>query len=572
MVATQSFSISRRTLDVEDYIDIGRRHAGWIVGPAFLGMVVSICVAFMLPNQYTSKATMEIQLAQISDNMVQSTISNSLNERIQQMETQILSRTNLSAIIQDPRNHLYADELKTQPLEDIIEKMKGAVSIQFVTLPGALGRRASAFDISFSYYDRYKAQQTVQALMNKFDEENQTTQKTDQDAVTGFVGDLLQHAKADLNEAQDKLSTFKQGNAGKLPDQVGLNIARENQYTEKIRNARDQIFHDQTELDNLAAERNTQTGRLEFYAQEKAAMETLKEAPNSPAAQQDKQLASFNESIDRFEFNIQQLKLQYADSYPTIKSMVKQLELLKTKRDALALQVRTRDEALAAKAAADAAKPKEPVSRADIEQMRIKNDVDDKLARFALKEKQINVDIDRERVAMASYEKESDDVNQLLKESTTIEAQYEDLVHDKQLAEETYLEYLKKQQLAEANKQLIQRKAGEVLDVLDTASLPVQPTSPNRYRIIGMGFAMSMILGLGMAGLQEAKDTSLKNLKDVRAYTNLPVLCSIPLLENTMLVKRKRRLTYLAWAAAVLVGAAAVSASVVYYYSITMKT
>jgi len=50
------------------------------------------------------------------------------------------------------------------------------------------------------------------------------------------------------------------------------------------------------------------------------------------------------------------------------------------------------------------------------------------------------------------------------------------------------------------------------------------------------------------------------------------VLCSIPLLENTMLVKRKRRLTYLAWSAAVLVGAAAVTASVVYYYTNTMHT
>ena len=140
------------------------------------------------------------------------------------------------------------------------------------------------------------------------------------------------------------------------------------------------------------------------------------------------------------------------------------------------------------------------------------------------------------------------------------------------MAEETYHDLEKKNQLADANKQLVARKAGEVLDVLDTPSLPVQPTSPKRYQIIGAGFAMSIILGLGMAGLQEAKDTSLKNLKDVRAYTNLPVLCSIPLLENTMLVKRKRRLTYLAWAAAVIVGAACVSGAVVYYYTVTIKS
>jgi hypothetical protein len=100
----------------------------------------------------------------------------------------------------------------------------------------------------------------------------------------------------------------------------------------------------------------------------------------------------------------------------------------------------------------------------------------------------------------------------------------------------------------------------------------VQPTKPNRYQYVGGGFAFSLILGLGLAGLQEARDTSLKNLKDVRAYTNLPVLCSIPLLENTMLVKRKRRLTYLAWSAAVLVGTAVVTASVVYYYTNTMHT
>ncbi len=129
MVATQSFSISRRTLDVEDYIDIGRRHAGWIVGPAFFGVVASICVAFVLPNQYTSRATMQITPAQISDNMIQSTISNSLNERIQQMETKILSRGELSTIIQDPRNHLYPDEILTKPLEDVILDMKNAIHI-----------------------------------------------------------------------------------------------------------------------------------------------------------------------------------------------------------------------------------------------------------------------------------------------------------------------------------------------------------------------------------------------------------------------------------------------------------
>ena len=69
-----------------------------------------------------------------------------------------------------------------------------------------------------------------------------------------------------------------------------------------------------------------------------------------------------------------------------------------------------------------------------------------------------------------------------------------------------------------------------------------------------------------LAGAREMKNTSLKNLKDVRAYTNLPVLSSIPLLENALLVRRKRRLSWLAWSSAVIVGSIAMSVAAYYYY------
>jgi hypothetical protein len=128
---------------------------------------------------------------------------------------------------------------------------------------------------------------------------------------------------------------------------------------------------------------------------------------------------------------------------------------------------------------------------------------------------------------------------------------------------------LGKQDLTAQTTDLIQRKAGEALEVLDPPSLPVTPYSPNRWLMVGGGIAGSFMLGLVLAGVQEARDTSLKNLKDVRAYTNLPVLCSIPLLENTLLVKKKKRMTYLAWSAAIILGIVAICSSLFYYYSVT---
>jgi hypothetical protein len=84
--------------------------------------------------------------------------------------------------------------------------------------------------------------------------------------------------------------------------------------------------------------------------------------------------------------------------------------------------------------------------------------------------------------------------------------------------------------------------------------------------IIGAGLGLGALLGVFLAGARELKDASLKNLKDVRLYSNLPVLGSVPLLENDAVVRRKRRIIFLAWATALLVGVAAMSASMYYYY------
>ena len=105
-----------------------------------------------------------------------------------------------------------------------------------------------------------------------------------------------------------------------------------------------------------------------------------------------------------------------------------------------------------------------------------------------------------------------------------------------------------------------------MLELLDAASLPIAPTQPKRPIIILAGLGVGLMLGVALAGVREAKDTSLKNLKDVRAYTKLPILGSIPLLENALVIRRRKRLLWLAWSTACLVGIAAMTLAVFYYY------
>ena len=85
MQPTENFSIPRRALDVEDYIDILRRHKGWIFGPFLLTLVASVVGVYLWPDSYESVAVIKIVPQQVPQNMVQSSITQDMTDRINSM-------------------------------------------------------------------------------------------------------------------------------------------------------------------------------------------------------------------------------------------------------------------------------------------------------------------------------------------------------------------------------------------------------------------------------------------------------------------------------------------------------
>ncbi len=566
MTATASgtgyIAISRRPLDLEDYIDVARRHVAWIVGPLFMGLVVSIAVAFLLPNVYRSEAVIQITPAQISEDLVKNTGNQLLTDRIIQMEGAILSRTSLSNLIQSPDLNLYPQDRAKLPIEDVIEAMKAKDLKIDITNAAIAGKHASAFKISFQYVNRFKAQQTVQKLITRFIDENQNTQRTQQTLLHDFFGDELAQAKANLEKANEELTKFRTENQGRLPEQSQMNLTTLQSLQNQVNGINDQLNRLAQERVQLEAHLSTLKSQLDLTTMMSQEPEAL---PNSPTAKQNIELETLNRQIEGGESNLALLLQSYKETYPDIRDLKKRLGVLKRQRDDLkAKQER--------ELADEASKPKTPARKATNFQ-------------FAQSQTALQGQIDGTNALLKTNDsdrvyklKEQEKITKQIEEyrnrlvgTSAIEAKSVDLLRDQANAAEKYQTMLRKQELTAQNGDLIQRKAGEALDVLDPASLPTTPSSPNRWMIVGGGVALSFFLGLALAGVQEAKDTSLKNLKDVRAYTNLPVLCSIPLLENTLLVKRKKRITYLAWSAAVIVGIIAICSALFYYYSYTVN-
>ena len=177
-------------------------------------------------NIYVSQATLQITPAQISESIVKTTINQQLTERISEMQQEIMSRTSLSSIITDPAARSLQIRAR-QPAarrRDRDDAQPRHQDHHRLDCPASAG--ASAFSISFAYPDRTKAHDTVQTLITKFQEANLTSQRNQQNMVGNFVHDELSEAKAKLDQLNEALTKFRAENAGKLPEQLSMNMAQ----------------------------------------------------------------------------------------------------------------------------------------------------------------------------------------------------------------------------------------------------------------------------------------------------------------------------------------------------------
>jgi polysaccharide biosynthesis transport protein len=199
--ASNFLTVSRRPPDIEDYIDMMRRHRSWIIGPMFAGLVLSVVVAFLWDDSFVSTAVMQITPQQISARLVPADFTSAMQERLNQMQQEILSRGSLTELIYRPSLNLYPKRRSYRTIEDIVQDMRKDIKIQMVDVSasasGGGGPKvlSSAFAISFTYTDPHKAQQVVRELVSKFVEQNVKAQ-TDQARMTSqFMDDELKTRK-----------------------------------------------------------------------------------------------------------------------------------------------------------------------------------------------------------------------------------------------------------------------------------------------------------------------------------------------------------------------------------------
>jgi uncharacterized protein involved in exopolysaccharide biosynthesis len=534
-------SVPRRPLDFEDYIDILRRNFGWLIGPVFAGLVISIVVAYSMEDTYISQALIRIVPQQISPELVKNYSAQDIADRINSMAQSVESRNALTNLINS--YGLYAKELKSEPLEDVIAKMKSAIGVYPV--PGVTniaGASLPAMQVAFKYRDRNVAQKVCQDLVSRFMNASSQDSLEGQMSTKAFLDDEFEQAKKDLDQSQQQLAEFRSKNFGRLPDDVQMNISQMNALEGRLGQLSEALSRNSDQRMMLESELHIAKDRL-------ASVKST--SPEVVAYNQ--KLGQLDHDIESTENSIEEMKGRYTEDYPGLQDARGRLEFLKRERAQL---IKTKP---AKVSDADNEDDNATASDQRLDGQESIEHIQTQLKTNTIDAQRINKEMQALNTAIKAYQSR-------IESGPAGEKEYADLVHNRDLARERYTDLAIKREKAATSIDLERRKQGETLELLDAANLPDTPAAPKRSKIIPIGAVIGLAVGLFVVAIREVKDTSLKNLKDARLYTQLPILGSVPLLENDVVVQRRKQVMWVGWATATIVGLAIMAGSIAHYY------
>ncbi len=507
-------------------------------------------VAFLWPDTYVSIATIRVVPPQVPENFVPANVNSDVQGRVNSLIQLILNRATLTNIINT--HNLYKRERERLPLDDVIENMrlydiKCCPLLQTANTQRSERAQYPAFQIGFAYNNRFIAQKVTTDLVARFLEENVREVSQQTVSTTQFLRDQWDSAKKKLDDIEQKLSVFRTQNMGRLPEEQQSNY-------QGLNAMQAQMLTLNTSMNRVNQEKLLYENQLRIFREQ---ISSLKDPNSQDQTQQQKneKLAEKDREIEQYENALAGARERYKESHPDVQRLVTMLAAAKKQREVIVKQEETK-------------KPDATPARTPNPQIvREQRDLDVAIQR-------IQGLIQAKDLEMEDYKKQSVDLEKTIKlYQARIEGvpvgikEYDQLIRERDLARKDYEDLDRRLNASAMSTALENRQQGERLEQLDPPSIPQTPTQPKRPLIIAIGTGIGLIVGLCLAGAWEVKDTALKNLKDVRAYTQLPVLGSIPLLENDLVVRRRKRLAWLAWSTACLVGVIIMSSSVVYYFA-----
>jgi len=204
-----------KTYTPEDILRIARQRIWCILLPLAIVSAGTAVWVRTLPNRYRSESAIMVVPQRVPESYVRSTVTTRLEDRLQSIQQQILTRTKLEHIITE--FNLYEKERKTEIMEDIVQRMR-LYDIDTQVM------RGDAFRIGYQGEDPRTVQRVTENLASLFINVNMEERSRMATSTNQFIEGQLEEAKQRLVEQEKKLEAYKLSHAGQLPSQLESNL------------------------------------------------------------------------------------------------------------------------------------------------------------------------------------------------------------------------------------------------------------------------------------------------------------------------------------------------------------
>ena len=201
-------------LTVGDVLLILRRRVRLILVTAAVVSAATAGAALGLPNRYRSETLILVVPQRVPETYVKSTVTAKIEDRLQSISQQILSRTRLERIIED--FDLYAVERRTRLMETIVEDLRRHIDVKVV--------KGDAFRVAYVGDDASTVMKVTNRLASLFIEENLRDRAELAEGTNRFLEAQLADARTRLTDHERKLEQYRNRFGSELPSQQAPNL------------------------------------------------------------------------------------------------------------------------------------------------------------------------------------------------------------------------------------------------------------------------------------------------------------------------------------------------------------
>lgn len=481
---------SRKTWD--EYFKILQRRRNWIAGVFFAGWFLMWASAWILPSEFRSEALILVEQQSVPKDLVTPNVNSDLQDRIQTMTQQILSRTQLQRII-DEHNLYWKKKARLSP-DELIEKMRTDIQIELVRSSQNTSRQEStAFKISYVAPSAKLSQDITAQLTSLFIDENLRTRQQRSEDTTSFLENQLSEAKKSLQDQENKIQMFKTQYGGQLPSQTGLNgqsLSAMQGRLQSLNDSLNQAEQQQINLESLSAQ---------YHAIHKGGTDN---------------------SLAKMKAELADLRAKYTENHPDVKRLKQQIAAIESKNSTAPGSDQIADE--------------QPGSYADLADMAPVIQIDNQLRTNKL-------DVESKRRQVKALEAQIAGFQGRLMTAPLREQQLAELTRDYDQSRTYYESLLNKKNQSELATNLERRQQGEQFRLLDPASLPTKPSFPDRMKMSLWGLLVGILFAGAAVAIAETVDDRIYSEKELKEIVPARVLASIPPMPTSAEEQQQRR-------------------------------